>query len=80
MAGFRIAHYITPDPTPKRRPAKSKDYLAFVHNLPCVVTGVYGVQAAHLSIHGGAEVWALRSGEAAQGIGSVGTADVPRPT
>lgn len=50
MAGFRIAHHITPDPTPQRKPAKSKDYLAFIHNLPCVLTGVYGVQAAHLSM------------------------------
>lgn len=49
MAGFRVAHHITPDPTPKRRPAKSKDYLAFLHTLPCTVTGRHEVQAAHVS-------------------------------
>ena len=50
MAGFRIAPHVSPDPTPRRKPAKSKDYLAFIHNLPCCVSGVYGVQAAHLSM------------------------------
>jgi hypothetical protein len=34
---------------PKRKPTKSKDYLAFLHDLPCAVTGRYGVQAAHVS-------------------------------
>lgn len=34
---------------PKRKPAKSKDYLAFIRRLPCVVTGRYPVEAAHLS-------------------------------
>lgn len=37
-----------PEP-PKRRPKKRSDYLAFLHQLPCVVTGRIGVQAAHLS-------------------------------
>lgn len=37
-----------PEP-PKRRPKKRADYLAFLHHLPCVVTGRMGVQAAHLS-------------------------------
>lgn len=50
MSAFRIAHHITPDPTPKRKPAKSKDYLAFVRKLPCCITGSYGVEAAHLSM------------------------------
>ena len=35
---------------PKSKPAKSKDYLAFIHTLPCSVTGKYGVEAAHLSM------------------------------
>lgn len=34
---------------PQSSPKKRKDYLAFLHELPCVVTGRYGVQAAHLS-------------------------------
>lgn len=36
-------------PFPKRKPAKSKDYLSFLHSLPCVVTGASTVQAAHVS-------------------------------
>jgi hypothetical protein len=28
---------------------KNKDYLSFIHALPCCVTGAYGVEAAHLS-------------------------------
>ncbi|MDW9891109.1 DUF968 domain-containing protein [Sinorhizobium meliloti] len=46
---YRIANSIRPDPTPKRKPAKSKNYLAFIHELPCCVSGRYGVEAAHLS-------------------------------
>ncbi len=34
---------------PKRKSQKSKDYLSFLHRLPCVVTGVRIVEAAHLS-------------------------------
>lgn len=34
---------------PKRKQAKSKAYLAFLHSLPCVVTGRFGVQACHVS-------------------------------
>jgi hypothetical protein len=34
---------------PKQKPAKSKDYLSFLHKLPCVVTGASTVQAAHVS-------------------------------
>jgi hypothetical protein len=44
----RIA-YIPREEPPKRRPAKRADYLSFIHELPCVVTGRYGVQAAHVS-------------------------------
>jgi len=32
-----------------RKNTKDKDYLSFVHELPCVVTGRSGVVAAHLS-------------------------------
>lgn len=46
---FRVANSYRPDSTPKRKPSKSKDYLAFIHNLPCCVSGRYGVEAAHLS-------------------------------
>lgn len=35
--------------TPKTPPVKSKDYLAFIHLLPCVITGMSPVEAAHLS-------------------------------
>ncbi len=36
-------------PTRKGGPRKEAGYLAFIHALPCVVTGVHGVEAAHLS-------------------------------
>ncbi|MBD9453274.1 DUF968 domain-containing protein [Rhizobium sp. RHZ02] len=45
---FKIA-YSNPEPPPKRRPQKRSDYLSFIHELPCAVTGRYGVQAAHVS-------------------------------
>ncbi|MGN6147065.1 DUF968 domain-containing protein [Rhizobium sp.] len=48
MSAFRIAHVQREEP-PKRRPAKRADYLSFLHELPCVVTGKYGVHAAHVS-------------------------------
>jgi hypothetical protein len=48
MAGFRIAN-TNFDPTPKIKPVKSKDYLSFIHLLPCVVSGAREVQAAHIS-------------------------------
>ncbi|WP_029620207.1 DUF968 domain-containing protein [Pseudorhizobium marinum] len=35
---------------PKIKPSKNKGYLSFIHKLPCVVTGRYGVEAAHLSM------------------------------
>lgn len=38
-----------PEAFPTRKPAKSKDYLAFLHKLPCVVTGQTVVEAAHVS-------------------------------
>jgi len=34
---------------PKKRPEKKKDYLAWLHTLPCVLTGRHGVEAAHTS-------------------------------
>lgn len=46
---YRIAH-ASPDPTPKSKPKKSKDYLSFIHSLPCAVSGIHGVEAAHLSM------------------------------
>ncbi|QQM29341.1 DUF968 domain-containing protein [Martelella lutilitoris] len=45
---FKIAK-ASPSYFPKAKPMKSKGYLAFLHDLPCVVTGKYGVQAAHVS-------------------------------
>ncbi|MDR6818449.1 hypothetical protein J2X76_003626 [Neorhizobium sp. 2083] len=51
MTAFRIAHHAaSPAPTPKAKAVKSKGYLAFLHELPCAVSGVYGVEAAHLSM------------------------------
>jgi hypothetical protein len=48
MSGFRIARVYQEEP-PKKRPAKRSNYLAWVHTLPCAVTGRNDVQAAHLS-------------------------------
>lgn len=44
LAAFRDE----PEP-PRRRPKKRSDYLSFLHKLPCIVTGRYGVEAAHVS-------------------------------
>lgn len=47
-----MAFAIRKEPTtyfPKRKPKKNAGYLAWLHTLPCVVTGMYGVEAAHLS-------------------------------
>lgn len=33
----------------KAKPKKNGPYLSFLHQLPCCVTGTYGVQAAHVS-------------------------------
>ena len=46
---FRIAPSAAPVVTKKTKPVKSKDYLGWLHELPCVVTGRAGVQAAHVS-------------------------------
>lgn len=48
MTAYRLP-YIQNDPLPKRRPAKRGTYLAWIHTLPCVVTGRNEVQAAHVS-------------------------------
>ncbi len=51
MSAFRIAHNAAiPTPTPKAKAVKSKGYLAFLHSLPCCVSGKRDVQAAHLSM------------------------------
>lgn len=34
---------------PKRKSQKKPDYLSWIRQLPCCVTGRYGVEAAHLS-------------------------------
>lgn len=34
-----------------KAPVKEKDYLSFIHKLPCIITGIYGIEAAHLSTH-----------------------------
>lgn len=49
MAGFRIDSRMGAPAFPKSKPKKEASYLAFIHELPCVVTGAHGVQAAHLS-------------------------------
>ena len=49
MSGFRIAANTQSFVIPKRRPAKKPAYLAFLHHLPCCVSGQYGVEASHLS-------------------------------
>jgi hypothetical protein len=48
MSGFRIAANAQTFSPPKR-PAKKPAYLEYIRRLPCVVTGQYGVEAAHLS-------------------------------
>lgn len=49
--GYRINSALAScDPTPKAKAKKSKDYLSFIHLLPCVLTGQREVQAAHLSM------------------------------
>lgn len=49
MAGRINLAYFEREEPPKQRAPKRKDYLALLHELPCVVTGKYGVQAAHVS-------------------------------
>lgn len=46
---INLAAYDRDPEPPKKRPAKRADYLAWIHELPCCVTGRTGVQAAHLS-------------------------------
>lgn len=46
---FRIAPQQAVATFPKRKPQKNGNYLAFLHSLPCVVSGAREVQAAHLS-------------------------------
>jgi hypothetical protein len=48
MSAFRLAPTQVQEP-PRRRPQKRSDYLAWVHTLPCCVTGRNDIQAAHLS-------------------------------
>jgi hypothetical protein len=45
----RIAHNPDAFSFPKKRPEKRKDYLSFIRQLPCCITGQYGVEAAHTS-------------------------------
>lgn len=51
--GFRLARPETAfsqQPVGKHsKPTKDKDYLAFLHELPCIVTGRTPVEAAHIS-------------------------------
>ena len=46
---FRIIHSGESILTKPPKPVVSKPYIDFIHDLPCVVTGRYGVEAAHLS-------------------------------
>lgn len=47
---FRIASSVKPEATPKAKPKKNAGYLAFVHRLPCAISGSYlHIEAAHLS-------------------------------
>lgn len=48
MTGFRIMP-LQRVQVPKAKAKKSGEYLAFIRQLPCAVTGVMGVEAAHLS-------------------------------
>ena len=48
MTGFRIMP-VQRVQFPKAKAKKSGEYRAFVCQLPCCITGVYGVEAAHLS-------------------------------
>lgn len=46
---FRILSKQPMEPFPKQKAKKNGNYLAFIHKLPCVVSGAREVQAAHLS-------------------------------
>lgn len=45
----RVANSPNAFQIPKAKPIKNREYLAFIHRLPCVVTSRFGVEAAHLS-------------------------------
>lgn len=50
MAGrINLAAFQREEAPPKSRPKKRDGYLAFIRQLPCAVTGQYGVEAAHVS-------------------------------
>lgn len=47
MTAYQIRK-TTPEPV-RKRPTKDKGYLAWLHELPCCISGREGVQAAHVS-------------------------------
>lgn len=50
MAGFRLAPQMREEPAPHGKARKNAGYLAFIHTLPCAVSGaMIGIEAAHLS-------------------------------
>lgn len=49
LMASRIVHSGESIFTKPHKPIVSKSYIDFIHELPCVVTGRYGVEAAHLS-------------------------------
>lgn len=49
MSSLRHQLGYTKPYAPMAKPKKNKSYLAFLHRLPCVVTGTYPVEAAHVS-------------------------------
>ncbi len=46
---FRVNYGENAGIRPKTKPAKDSDYLAWLHKLPCCISGRTPVQAAHLS-------------------------------
>lgn len=40
------------NPQPKFKPVRSRDYLAWIHNFPCVVCNKTPVESAHCGMHG----------------------------
>lgn len=49
MAKVNLAHFQREMAPSNQKVAKKPDYLKFIRNLPCAASGVYGVQAAHVS-------------------------------
>lgn len=47
--GYRIESRLGAPSFPKQKSKKEATYIAFLHRLPCITTGRYGVEAAHLS-------------------------------